>query len=108
MHNLASNDKHSHGVEGSETSLLQCFAAACQLQSQLSAVNLRLSGLLLCTLCQSYNAIRVCDSVTYKALFLSRLGAKDTTQSLWETLVSLLKKCCCHEKCCGCVGCAAV
>ena len=24
--NLASNNKHSHGVEGSETSLLQCFA----------------------------------------------------------------------------------
>ena len=51
------------------------------------------------------------ESVTaglYKALFLSRLGAKDTTQSLWETLVSLLKKCCCHEKCCGRVGCAAV
>ena len=51
MHNLASNNKHSHGVEGSETSLLQCFAAAGQFsQSQLSAVNLRLRGLLLCTL----------------------------------------------------------
>ena len=50
----------------------------------------------------------VCDSRTCKALFLSRLGAKDTTQSLWETLVSLLKKCCCHEKCCGRVGCVAV
>ena len=46
MHDLASNN--SHGVEGSETeetSLLQCFAG----QSQLSAVNLRLCGLL-CTL----------------------------------------------------------
>ena len=30
MHNLASNNKHSHGVEGSETSLLQCVAAAGQ------------------------------------------------------------------------------
>ena len=40
MHNLASNNKHSHGVEGSETSLLQCFAAAGQFsQSQLSAVH---------------------------------------------------------------------
>ena len=37
------------------------------------------------------------DSPTYKALYLSCLGAKDTTQSLWETLVSLLKKCCCHK-----------
>ena len=26
MHDLASNNNHSHGVEGSETSLLQCFA----------------------------------------------------------------------------------
>ena len=38
----------------------------------------------------------------------SCLGAKDTTQSLWETLVSLLKKCCCHKKCCGRMGCGAV
>ena len=52
--------------------------------------------------------MRVCDSWTYKALYLSCLGAKDTIQSLWETLVSLLKKCCCHKKCCGHVGCAAV
>ena len=39
MHDLVSNNKHSHGVEGSETedtSLLHCFAG------QLSAVNLRL------------------------------------------------------------------
>ena len=31
MHNLASNNKHSHGVEGSETEdtcLLQCFACS--------------------------------------------------------------------------------
>ena len=33
--------QHSHGVEGSETSLLQCFAGQFSL-SQLSAVNLRL------------------------------------------------------------------
>ena len=33
--------QHSHGVEGSETSLLQCFAGQFS-QSQLSAVNLRL------------------------------------------------------------------
>ena len=37
MHNLASNNKHSHGVEGSETSLLQSFAGQFS-QSQLSAV----------------------------------------------------------------------
>ena len=42
MHNLASNNKHSHGVEG--------VAAGQFSQSQLSAVNLRLRGLLLCTL----------------------------------------------------------
>ena len=48
MHNLASNNKHSHGVEGSETSLYS-FAGQFS-QSQLSAVNLRLRGLLLCTL----------------------------------------------------------
>ena len=113
MHNLASNNKHSHGVEGSETedtSLLQCFAGQFS-QSQLSAVNLRLRGLLLAMYTMNnhtYNAMQVCDSGTYKALYLSCLGAKDTTQSLWETLVSLLKKCCCHRKCCGCVGCAAV
>ena len=98
--------QHSHGVEGSETSLLQCFAGQFS-QSQLSAVNLRLRGLLLRIIIYLQRD-GVCDSRTYKALFLSRLGAKDTTQSLWETLVSLLKKCCCHEKCCGCVGCAAV
>ena len=49
MYDLASNNKHSHGVEGSETedtSLLQCFAG----QSQLPAVHLRLRRLLLCTL----------------------------------------------------------
>ena len=34
---------------------------------------------------QTYNATRVCDSGTYKALYLSCLGAKDTTQCLWET-----------------------
>ena len=37
MHNLASNNKHSHGAEGSETSLLQTFAGQFS-QSQLSAV----------------------------------------------------------------------
>jgi len=56
----------------------------------------------------TYNVMRVRDSRTYKALYLSCLGAKDTTHNLWETLVSLLKKCCCHKKCCGHVGCAAV
>ena len=45
------------------------------------------------------------ESVT---AYLSCLEAENTTQSLWETLVSLLKKCCCHKKCCGHVGCAAV
>ena len=77
MPNLASNNKHSHGVEGSETSLLQCFAGQFS-QSQLSAVNLRLRGLLLWNN-HTYNAMRVCDSQTYKALYLSCLGAKDTT-----------------------------
>ena len=33
--------------------------------------------------------------------------AKDTSQSLLET-ISLLKKCCCHKRHCGGVGCAAV
>ena len=48
MHDLVSNNKHSHGVEGSETedTSLQCFAG----QSQLPAFHLRLRGLLLCTL----------------------------------------------------------
>ena len=45
MHNLASNNKHSHGVE---VKLLYYTAQVSQ--SQLSAVNLRLRGLLLCTL----------------------------------------------------------
>ena len=52
LHDLGSNNKHSHGVEGSETkdtSLLQCFAGQFS-QSQLPAVHLRLRGLLLCTL----------------------------------------------------------
>ena len=65
MHNLSSNNKHSHGIEGSETedtSLLpwQCFAGQFS-QSQLSAVNLRLRGLLLCTL---NNHTTRCESVT--------------------------------------------
>ena len=49
MHDLASNNKHGHGVEGSETedtSLLQCFAGQFS-QSQLPAMHLRLRGLLL-------------------------------------------------------------
>ena len=61
MQNLVSNKKHSHGVEASETedtSLLQCFVG----QSQLSAVNQRLRGLLL--------------GLTKH---VSCLGAKDTT-----------------------------
>ena len=33
--------------------------------------------------------------------------AKDTTQSLWET-VGLLKKRCCHKNHCGRVACVAV
>ena len=37
-------------------------------------------------------------SISNKALYLSCLGAKDATQSLWVTLVSLLKKHCCHKK----------
>ena len=57
LHDLASNNKHSHGVEGSETkdtSLLQCFAGQFS-ESQLPAVHLRLRGLLLCTLlCMNY------------------------------------------------------
>ena len=53
--------------------------------------------------------MRFCDSLTYKALYLSCLEAnKDTAQSLWEMLVSLLKNWCCHIKCCERVGCAAV
>ena len=48
------------------------------------------------------------DNRLGKALYQSCLGAKDTTQSFLEMLVGLLKKCCCHQKCCGCVGCAVV
>ena len=61
LHDLASNNKHSHGVEGSEakdTSLLQCFAGQFS-QSQLPAVQLRLRGLLLWN-----NHTTRCDSVT--------------------------------------------
>ena len=47
----------------------------------------------------TYKAVGVCENWTYKALYLSSLGAKGTTISLWEMLVSLLKKCCCHKKC---------
>ena len=60
-----------------------------------SAVQLRLRGLLLRMYTvnnHTYNAMRVCDSRTYKALYLSCLGGKE---SLWET-------------CCGCMGCAAI
>ena len=48
-----------------------------------SAVQIRLRGLLLCMYTMNnhtYNAMRICDSQTYKALHLSCLGAKDTTQ----------------------------
>ena len=101
--------QHSHGVEGSETSLLQCFAGQFS-QSQLPAVHLKASWVVVMYTMNNhtYNAMQFCDSRTHKALYLSCLGAKDATQSLWETLVSLLKKCCCHKKCCGRVGCAAV
>ena len=36
------------------------------------------------------------------------LGAKDSTQSFLEMLVGLIIKRCCHQKRCGCGGCAAV
>ena len=111
MHNLASNNKHSHGVEGSETgdtSLLQCFGG----QFSVIVVSSEPKALWVVVMYTmnnyTYNAMRFCDSRTYKALYLSCLGAKDTTQTLWETLVSLLKKYCCHKKCCGRVECAAV
>ena len=56
----------------------------------------------------AYNAMQVRQS-TCKALDLvSCLGAKGTTQTLLEMLVGLLKKCCCHKKHSGCMGCAAV
>jgi len=45
--------------------------------------------------------MQVCDKRTSKALYPSCLGAKDTTQSLWEMLVGLLKKHCCHKKAVG-------
>ena len=34
------------------------------------------------------------------------IRAKNTAQSLLETLVSAVEKCRCHQKCCGCMGCA--
>ena len=40
--------------------------------------------------------MQFCHSRTYKALYLSCLEAKDTAQSLWEMLVSLLKNWCCQ------------
>ena len=107
MHDLASNNSivmvHVEGSETEDTSLLQCFAGLFS-QSQLPAVHLRLRGLLLPMYTMNnhiYNAMRFCDSRTYKALYLSCLQAKDTAQSLWETLVSLLKNWCCHKKCCA-------
>ena len=48
------------------------------------------------------------QKVDVRLLSLSCLEAKDTTQSLWETLVGLLKKRSCHKKHCGCMECAAV
>ena len=48
------------------------------------------------------------DNRLGKALYRSSLGAKDTTQRLLDTLVSLLKERCYHKKRCECVGCAAV
>ena len=48
----------------------------------------------------TYNKIRVMQPAC-KALYQSCLQAKDTTQSLLETLVTLLKKCCWHIKRCG-------
>ena len=38
----------------------------------------------------------------------SYVGAENTTQSLWETLVGILKKCCCHQNHCGCMACTAL
>ena len=97
MHNLASNNKHSHGVEGSETedtSLLLCRSVF-TVTVVSNAPKASWVVVMYTMNNHTYNAMRVCDSGTYKALYLSCLGAKDTTQSLWETLVSLLKKCCC-------------
>ena len=41
-------------------------------------------------------------------LYLSCLGTKDTTQSLWEMVGWFLIKGYCHKKCCRHVGCAVV
>ena len=56
---------------------------------------------------RTYNPMES-DNRLGKALYRSCLGTKDTTQRLLDTLVSPLKKCCYHKKCCECVGCAAV
>ena len=37
----------------------------------------------------------------YCCLYLSCVRATNTTQSLWETTVGILKKSCCHQKHCG-------
>ena len=61
MHDLASNNKHSHGVEGSETedtSLLQCFAS----RSQLPAVHLKASWVVV--MYTMNNHTKRCNSVT--------------------------------------------
>ena len=40
-------------------------------------------------------------------LYLSCVGAKNTTESLLRD-ASVVKKCCCHQKCCGRMECAVV
>ena len=63
MHNLASNNKHSHGVEGSETedtSLLQCFAG----QFSVTVVSSEPKALWVVVMYTMNNHTTQCESVT--------------------------------------------
>ena len=99
--------KHSHCTYSDTECLLRMPVGVIDVTDQLSqllAVHLRLHGFL-CTLRIIIQSDGVCVNLVAKH---SILGAKDTIQSLWETLAGLLKKCSCHKKRCGHVGFAAV
>ena len=89
-----------------DTSLLQCLVVTVTAVSSAP----KASWVVLYTMNNhTYNAMRESDNRLVKhCMYQSCLGAKDTTQNLLETLVGLLKKRCCHQKRCGCVGGAAV
>ena len=77
LHDLASNNKHSHGVEGSETedtSLLQCFAG--QFSPSCTVASCAPKASWVVVMYTMNNHTTRCDSVTAglnKALYLSCL-----------------------------------